>query len=96
MGNHLKLESVMRRFAGILATGLLLATVSVPTAYAQSEAEMHPRIARAIHDLEDAIAYMEAAPDVFGGHKGAALNASRAAVSELRAALAFRARQDGR
>jgi hypothetical protein len=86
----------MRRFAGILATGLLLATVSVPTAYAQSEAEMHPRIARAIHDLEDAIAYMEAAPDVFGGHKGAALNASRAAVSELRAALAFRARQDGR
>jgi hypothetical protein len=86
----------MRRFAGILAMSLLLATVSVPTAYAQSEAEMHPRIARAIHDLEDAIAYMQAAPNDFGGHKGTALDASRAAVSELRAALAFRARQDRR
>ena len=86
----------MRRYAGIFATCLLLSAVSVPVAHAQSEAEMHPRIARAIHDLEDAIAYMEAAPNDFGGHKGAALNASRAAVGELRAALAFRARQDGR
>jgi len=86
----------MRRYAGIFATCLLLSAVSVPTAHAQNEAEMHPRIARAIHDLEDAIAYMETAPNDFGGHKGAALNASRAAVNELRAALAFRARQDGR
>jgi hypothetical protein len=86
----------MRRYAGIVATSLLLATMTVPTAHAQSEAEMHPRIARAIHDLEDAIAYMQAAPNDFGGHKGAALDASRAAVNELRAALAFRARQDGR
>ena len=86
----------MRRYAGIVATSLLLATMTIPTVHAQSEAEMHPRIARAIHDLEDAIAYMQAAPNDFGGHKGAALDASRAAVSELRAALAFRARQDGR
>ncbi|MBV8701826.1 hypothetical protein [Bradyrhizobium sp.] len=86
----------MRRFAGVLASSLLLATLSVPTAYAQSEAQMHPRIAQAIRDLEDAINYMENAPNDFGGHKGAALNASRAAVNELRAALAFRARQDGR
>jgi len=96
IGNHRKPEFVMRRYAGIVATSLLLATMTVPTVHAQSEAEMHPRIARAIHDLEDAIAYMQAAPNDFGGHKGAALNASRAAVSELRAALAFRARQDGR
>lgn len=57
---------------------------------------MHPRIAQAIRNLEDAINYMENAPSDFGGHKAAALNASRAAVNELRAALAFRARQDGR
>ena len=95
-GNHLKLESVMRRFAGVLATSLLLTAVSVPTAHAQSEADMHPRIARAIQDLEDAIAYMEAAPHNFGGHKAAALNASRAALAELRASLAFRAQRDGR
>jgi hypothetical protein len=96
IGNHLKQEFVMRRYAGIVATSLLLATMVVPAAHAQSEAQMHPRIARAIQDLEDAIAYMEQAPNNFGGHKAAALNASRAAVAELRASLAFRARQDGR
>ena len=86
----------MRRFVGVLATSLLLASITVPTAQAQNEYQMHPRIAQAIRDLEDAIAYMENAPNNFGGHKGAALNASRAAVAELRAALAFRAQQDGR
>ena len=86
----------MRRFAGAFAACLLLAVLSVPTAHAQSEAQMHPRIAQAIRDLEDAINYMENAPNNFGGHKAAALNASRAAVAELRAALAFRAQQDGR
>ena len=86
----------MRRFAGAFATCLLLTAMTVPTAQAQNEYQMHPRIAQAIRDLEDAIAYMEAAPNDFGGHKGAALNASRAAVNELRAALAFRAQQDRR
>jgi hypothetical protein len=62
----------------------------------RSEAADHPRIAQAIHDLEDAIAYMEAAPNNFGGHKAAALDASRAAIRELRASLAFRADQDRR
>jgi hypothetical protein len=86
----------MRRFVGVLATGLLLATITVPAAQAQNEYQMHPRIAQAIKNLEDAIAYMEQAPNDFGGHKGTALNASRAAVNELRAALAFRAQQDRR
>jgi hypothetical protein len=36
-----------------------------------SETEHHPRIAKAIHELEDAIA--EAAPHDFGGHKAAAI-----------------------
>jgi hypothetical protein len=86
----------MRRFAGVLATCLSLAVLGVSAAHAQSEAQMHPRIAQAIRDLEDAINYMENAPNNFGGHKGAALDASRVAVRELRAALAFRAQQDGR
>ena len=54
------------------------------------------RIVRAIENLQDAIAYLETAPDNFGGHKAAAIQASRAAIGELRASLAFRAQQDRR
>lgn len=89
----------MRKLAIALSTGLLVASLSAPTANAQNirtEAGAHPRIAQAIHDLEDAIVYMEQAPDNFGGHKAAAISASRAAVGELRASLAFRANQDRR
>ena len=89
----------MRKLALALSTGLLVASMSAPAAYAQnmrSEAEAHPRIVQAIHDLEDAVAYMENAPDNFGGHKAAAISASRAAIGELRASLAFRAREDRR
>jgi hypothetical protein len=60
----------------------------------QSEAAAHPRIVAAIREMEDAIRYLEAAPHNFGGHKAAAIQATRAAIAELRAALAFRARQD--
>jgi hypothetical protein len=56
----------------------------------------HPRIATAIRDLEDAVAYMEAAPHDFGGHKAAAIAASRKAINQLRKALAYRARRDER
>ena len=60
----------------------------------RTEAVNHPRIATAIHQMEDAIRYMEAAPHDFGGHKAAAIQATQAAIAELRQALAFRARQD--
>ena len=54
--------------------------------------EHHPRIAKAIHELEDAIAYMEVAPHDFGGHKVAAIRDSRVAIEQLRKAMAYRAR----
>jgi hypothetical protein len=60
----------------------------------REEAIEHPRIAKAIHEIEDAIAYMEAAPHDFGGHKAAAIEASRHAVEQLKLALAFRAKED--
>ena len=88
----------MRKLVLALSTGLLV-VAAMPAAKAQnmgSEAAAHPRIVRAIQNLEDAIAYLEAAPDIFGGHKGAAIQASRAAIAELRASLAFRAGQDRR
>lgn len=50
----------------------------------------HPRIVKAVQELEDAIKYMEAAPNDFGGHKAAALASSREAVRQLRAAIGYR------
>src|ERR1700758_318658 len=91
------MADVVRMLAVALATGLLLAPEGATFANAQtvrSELRDHPRILQAIREIEDAIAYMEAAPDNFGGHKAAAIDASRAAVRELRASLAFRAQQD--
>jgi hypothetical protein len=53
------------------------------------EASEHPRISAAIQELESAIAYMEEAPHNFGGHKAAAIAASKKAVMQLRKALAY-------
>ena len=57
---------------------------------------MHPRIADAINHLQDAMKYMEAAPHDFGGHKAAAMQASRDAIVQLKMALAYRAKEDRR
>jgi len=87
----------MKALAGMFIVGLVLICVESGVAGAQtvrSEAVEHPRIAAAIRELEGAIAYMEAAPHDFGGHKASAISASRAALQELRAALAYRARKD--
>ena len=89
----------MRRIAVALAASAMLTIAACSIAAAQTvrtEAAEHPRIATAIRELEDAIRYMEAAPHDFGGHKAAAIRDSRAAVAQLRAALAYRARIDRR
>ena len=57
---------------------------------------MHPRIGAAISSLQEAIAYMDAAPHDFGGHKAAAIQASRRAVEQLKLALAYRGKEDRR
>jgi hypothetical protein len=56
----------------------------------------HPRIVKAVHELEDAVKYMDAAPNDFGGHKAAAIAASREAIRQLRAAINYRAEHDER
>jgi len=58
------------------------------------EAANHPRIARAISELEDAVRYMQEAPHDFGGHKKSAIKASEHAIEELHKALKYRANQD--
>jgi hypothetical protein len=81
--------------AGAISAMLMIAASSIATAQnVRSEAAQHPRIATAIRELEEAIRYMEAAPHDFGGHKAAAIRDSRAALGQLRAALAYRAKAD--
>jgi hypothetical protein len=87
----------MQKIAAGLIGGLMLAGVGIWVAQAQtvkSEAAAHPRIAAAIREMEGAIQYMEAAPHDFGGHKAAAIRDTRAAVVQLKLALAYRAAKD--
>lgn len=89
----------MKRFAVALAASVMFTTAACSFAAAQtvrSEAAEHPRLVAAIRELEGAIQYLEAAPHDFGGHKAAAIRDSRAAIVQLRAALAYRARMDRR
>jgi hypothetical protein len=83
---------VVMAAAFLIAISLGYSYVNAQTV--RSEAATHPRIATAIRELEEAIHYMEAAPHDFGGHKAAAIRDSRAAVAQLRLALAYRAKRD--
>lgn len=86
-----------RQLLGALAVGGALASVpALAQETVREEAGQHPRIARAIHELEDAIKYLEAAPHDFGGFKAQAIADSRAAVGSLRKALAYRGARDNR
>jgi hypothetical protein len=87
--------SNMKTFRNIVLGAVLgcVATMGIAQNVA-SERANHPRIAAAIKQLNDAIAYMEAAPHDFGGHKAAAIASSRAAIRDLNLALAYRAKED--
>ena len=82
----------MKFFTGIVLGALLSA--GVITVSAQPERVLHPRIAKAIESLEDARAYLQAAPHDFGGHRVEALRATNEAIKQLRLALAYRAEED--
>ena len=62
----------------------------------KSEASHHPKIERAIHELESAIEYMEKAPHDFGGHKAEAIADSKKAIQSLKLALQYRAKEDNK
>lgn len=71
--------------------------LTLAPAMAQSmagEKAAHPRIAKAINAIEDAIAYMKAAPHDFGGHRVQAIADSEKALRELREALKYREMKD--
>ena len=80
---------------------LLVAAVSMFSLPAQAETygqekAAHPRIAKAINELRDAVRYMEAAPHDFGGHKAAAIASSNQAIRDLQEALKYREIKDTR
>ena len=80
--------------AAMAAGGALLSLQVAADESVHKEAGQHPRIAKAIRELEDAVRYMEAAPHDFGGNKAQAIADSKAAIASLRRALAYRAERD--
>jgi hypothetical protein len=81
--------------AGFFLVPISQVSAQPPAAVAEETAE-HPRIATAIRDLEDAIAYLKEAPHNFGGHKAAAIASCEKALVQLRKAMAYRARREGK
>ncbi len=87
----------MKKLIVILAIAFCTTTVFlIAQQNQQTEAKEHPRIEKAIHELEDAIDYMEKAPDDFGGYKAQAIKDSKKAVESLKLALKYRAHQDNK
>jgi hypothetical protein len=60
----------------------------------KTEASNHPKIEKAIKELESAVEYMEKAPHDFGGHKAEAIADSKKAIQSLKLALQYRAKAD--
>jgi hypothetical protein len=91
--------NMKRLMVGVAILGALAAAPLILEARAESpreEAREHPRIRKAIREMEDAVAYLEAAPHDFGGHKAAAIEKTREAIAQLKLALEYRAAQDTR
>jgi len=87
----------MKRRVATIAMAVLLLTlpfITPASAAGKGERAMHPRIAKAIHSLQDAVEYMQKAPHDFGGHKADAIAASEKAIEQLKLALAYRAGAD--
>lgn len=57
------------------------------------EMKKHPRILKAIKELQDVLEYLEKAPDDFGGNKAKAIASSKQAIQDLKKALEFKAKQ---
>ena len=82
-----------RILVSLMALAISLPLIAQAETY-REEKQGHPRIVRAIHELEGAIQYMKAAPHDFGGHKAEAIADSERAVASLREALKYREHVD--
>jgi hypothetical protein len=90
----------MKKYIAIIGLACIVTTAVVTTAFvtpqqtAKSETNEHPRIKKAIHEMEDALDYMDKAPHDFGGHKKEAMEDTRRAIKSLKLAMQYRANVD--
>jgi len=80
-----------------LSLGAMLQPVAAqaePALTIQQEEAAHPRLVKAIHEMRDALAELEAAPNDFGGNKAAAVRDTKQAIHSLKKALYFRLKMD--
>jgi hypothetical protein len=83
-----------RMFVGAVLLALSAPAFAQPQLTIKTEEAAHPRIVKAIHEMEDAYKYMEGAAHDFGGNKGRAMADTKAAIHSLRKALYFRLKMD--
>jgi hypothetical protein len=88
------MRSILRRKLPLALLAFLLLVLPASTSFVSAkglghEKREHPRIAKAIKDLEGAIDYLQKAPHDFGGHRAAAVEASQHAIEQLKLALQF-------
>jgi hypothetical protein len=88
------MRSILRRKFTLSLLAFLLLVLPLSTSYVSAkglgkERREHPRLSRAIKDLQDAVDYMQKAPHDFGGHRAEAVEASQRAIEQLKRALEF-------
>jgi hypothetical protein len=94
----LRMEVVSTGAAAVLMAlalgGAPMTALAAPQLTIQSEQAAHPRIAKALHEMQDALKALEEAPIDFGGNKAAAIKDLHAAIRSLKKALYFRLKMD--
>lgn len=88
------LAVALSMMGGASIAALPQAAAAQPMITVQSEAAAHPRIVKAIRDMENAYRALQAAPDDFGGDKAQAMADLRTAIHSARRALFFRLHMD--
>ena len=87
----------MKKLVVILAVAFCVSSFFVIAQHNAKNEEMHhPRIEKAIHELEDAVDYLEKAPHDFGGYKAQAIKDSKQAIQSLKLAMKYRAEKDNK
>jgi uncharacterized membrane protein YccC len=88
------MRSIFRRKLTLALLAFLLLVLPMSTSFVSAkglghEKREHPRMAKAIKDLQEAVDYMQKAPHDFGGHRAEAVEASQRAIQQLKLALQY-------
>jgi hypothetical protein len=74
----------MAGFSGLAASSML---ASASLAQTPKQKRQHPRITRAIEEMQATKEYLESSPNKFGGYKAKAITALEVAIVDLKLAL---------